>query len=169
MEQGYDTRNNIIYQDNESAIKMERNGRNSCTGNSRHVDIKFFWVRDRVDKKEVRIEYCPTTLMLADYFTKPLQGNVFRRFRDVIMGYKHINDLLLGPGFLLKERVEKLNNIVIKKSETNNKKGKITYADVVKTVSPKNVISESEMTMQDTGEIKVKFDGQMSPSKDSLN
>ena len=107
--------------------------------------------------------------MLADYFTKPLQGNVFRRFRDVIMGYKHINDLLLDPGFLLKERVEKLNNIVIKKSETNNKKGKITYADVVKTVSPKNVISESEMTMQDTGEIKVKFDGQMSPSKDSLN
>ena len=122
MEQGYDIRNNIIYQDNESAIKMERNGRNSCTGNSRHVDIKFFWVKDRVDKKEVRIEYCPTTLMLADYFTKPLQGNLFRRFRDVIMGYKHINDLLLDPGFLLKERVEKLNNIVIKKSETNNNK-----------------------------------------------
>ena len=42
MEQRYDIRNNIIYQDNESAIKMERNGRNSCTGNSRHVDIKFF-------------------------------------------------------------------------------------------------------------------------------
>ena len=39
------------------------------------------------------------------------------------MGYKHINDLLLDPGFLLKERVEKLNNIVIKKSETNNNKG----------------------------------------------
>ena len=86
-----------------------------------------------MDKKEVRIKYCPTTLMLADHFTIPLQGNVFRRLRDVIMGNKHINDLLLDPGFLLKERVEKLNNMVIKKSETNNKKGKITYADVVKT------------------------------------
>ena len=60
--------------------------------------------------------------MLANYFTKPLQENLFRRFRDVIMGYKHINDLLLDPGFLFKEHVEILNNIVIKKSETNNNK-----------------------------------------------
>ena len=55
--------------------------------------------------------------MLADYFTKPLQGNLFRRFRQVIMGYVHINDLLLDPDFLLKERVEKLHNIVIRKSK----------------------------------------------------
>ena len=115
MAQGYDIRNNYVYQDNESAMKMEVNGRNSCTGNSRHVDIKHFWVKDRVDKEEVEIKYCPKTLMLADYFTKPLQGNVFRRFRDVIMGYKYISDLLLDPSFLLKERVEKYNNIVIKK------------------------------------------------------
>ena len=40
-EQGYDVRNKLIYQDNESAIKMEVNGRNSCTGNSRHVDINI--------------------------------------------------------------------------------------------------------------------------------
>ena len=104
-----------IYQDNKSARKMEVNARNSCTGNSRHVNIKYFWAKDRVDKKEVEIKYYPTTLVLADYFTKPLQGNVFRRFRDVIMDCKHINDLLLDPSSLLKERVEKYNNIVIKK------------------------------------------------------
>ena len=63
--QGYDIRNNYIYQDNESAIKMEINGRNSCNGNSRHVDIKYFWVKDRVKKKEVEIKYCPTTLICA--------------------------------------------------------------------------------------------------------
>jgi hypothetical protein len=50
-EQGYDIRNNIIYQDNESAIKMEQNGPNSCTGNSRHIDIKYFWVKDRINGK----------------------------------------------------------------------------------------------------------------------
>ena len=111
---------------------MERNGRNLCTGNSRHIDIKYFWVKDKVDKKEVRIEYCPTTLMLADYFTKPLQGNLFRRFRQVIMGYVHINDLLLDPDFLLKERVEKLHNIVIRKSENNKNNRRVTYADMVK-------------------------------------
>ena len=128
-EQGYDIRNNYIYQDNESAAKLEINGRNSCTGNSRHIDIKFFWVKDRVDKKEVEIKYCPTTLMLADYFTKPLQGNVFRRFRDVIMGKVHINDLLLDPDFKIKERVEKVSKIVIRKSEPNNDHA--TYASIV--------------------------------------
>ena len=112
-------------------MKMEVNGRNSCTGNLRHVDIKYFWVKDRVDKKEVEIKYCPTTLMLADYYTKPLQGNVFRRFRDVIMGYTHINDLLSDPAFLLKERVEKYNNIVIKNARSDKRKNNVTYAEIV--------------------------------------
>ena len=31
--------------------------------------------------------------MIADFFTKPLQGAVFLRFRDVIMGYKHVDSL----------------------------------------------------------------------------
>ena len=58
-------------------------------------------MKDRVDKKEVQIKYCPTTLVLGDYFTKPLKGNVFKSVRDMIMRYKHINDLLLDPDFLL--------------------------------------------------------------------
>ena len=105
-EQGYDIDLNILFQDNESAVKMETNGRNSCTGNSRHVDIKYFWVKDRVDKKQVRVVYCPTRLMLADYFKKALQGALFRKFRNIIMGYVHIDDILSDPTYLLKERVE---------------------------------------------------------------
>ena len=38
--QGYPIKNNIVYQDNQSAIRMERNGRNSCTGNS--MAVLFF-------------------------------------------------------------------------------------------------------------------------------
>ena len=56
--QGYNIDLNILFQDNESAIKMEKNGRNSCTGNSRHIDIKYFWVKDMVDKKMIKVEYC---------------------------------------------------------------------------------------------------------------
>jgi hypothetical protein len=70
--------------------------------------------------------------MLADYFTKPLQGNVFRKFRSVIMGYTHINELLLDPDFLLKERVEKRANIVIKKYEAKNNNCSMMYAETVK-------------------------------------
>ena len=70
---------------------MEKNGQNSCTGNSRHIDIRYFFVKDRVEKGEMNIEYCPTGMMLADYFTKPLQGSLFNKFRDVIMGFAHIS------------------------------------------------------------------------------
>ncbi len=38
--QGYKLKKNLVHQDNESAIRIEKNGRNSCTGNSRHVDIR---------------------------------------------------------------------------------------------------------------------------------
>ena len=85
-EQGYDLSKNIVFQDNESAIKMLKNGRDSCTGRSRHIDIRHFFVKDRVDKREVDIEYCPTKLMIADYLTKPLQGKQFLLFRELIMG-----------------------------------------------------------------------------------
>ena len=106
--QGYYVASNVIYQDNQSAIRMERNGRNSCTGNSRHIHIRYFFVKDRVDKGEMSIGYCPTAQILADFFTKPLQGALFHKFRDVIMGYKHITSL--SPP-MSKERVENMIDI----------------------------------------------------------
>ena len=90
---GCKLKDKVLHQDNMGAIRMEKNGRNSCTGNSRHISIRYFFVKDRVDKKELRIEYCNTNDMVADYFTKPLQGKQFLRFRKVIMGWKHINTL----------------------------------------------------------------------------
>jgi hypothetical protein len=56
------------------------------------------------------IVYCPTGQMLADYFTKPLQGAFFRMFREVIMGWKHVDTLKEvikeESSSLPKERVE---------------------------------------------------------------
>mmetsp|Transcript_11440 Transcript_11440/g.14339 ORF Transcript_11440/g.14339 Transcript_11440/m.14339 type:complete len:209 (+) Transcript_11440:405-1031(+) len=104
--QGYLMRKNVLYQDNQSSIRMEKNGRNSCTGNSRHINIRYFFVKDRVDKGELIIEYCPTEKMLADFFTKPLQGRQFKLMRDIIMGHKPISILLPT----IKERVEKVSN-----------------------------------------------------------
>ena len=104
-EQGYNIKNNIIHQDNESTIRMLKNGCNSCTGNSRHINICYFFLKDRVEKGEIKVEYCPRLLMLADYFTKPLMGERFRELRRVIMGHKSIFDLnpkLLHP---IKEHV----------------------------------------------------------------
>jgi hypothetical protein len=73
--QGYIIDNNTLYQDNKSAILMEINRRNSCTGNSRQINIRYFWIKDKVNSGEIKVEYLPTHIMLADYFTKPLQGS----------------------------------------------------------------------------------------------
>lgn len=83
--QGYHVKDTIVYQDNQSAILLEKNGRASSGKRTRHINIRYFFVTDRVANGEVTIEYCPTKEMLADYFTKPLQGAQFRIFRDWIM------------------------------------------------------------------------------------
>ncbi len=86
--QGYNVKKKVIYQDNQSAIRMEKNGRNACTGNSRHVDIRYFFVHDRVRSGNLEVIYCPTDRMVADFFTKPLQGSIFRKFSNARMGYE---------------------------------------------------------------------------------
>ena len=83
----------MLYQDNQSTILMLKDCRNSCAGNSRHVHIRHLFVNDMVKKDEVKIEYCPTLQMLDDFFTKPLQGALFDKIRDVIMVYAHISSL----------------------------------------------------------------------------
>ena len=88
-EQGYPLKI-VLYQDNQSTIKMEKNGQNSCTGNSRHIKIRYFFIKDKVNSGEVEIEYCLTEQLLADYFTKALQGELFCCFRRVIMGWDHM-------------------------------------------------------------------------------
>ena len=45
--------------------------------------------------------------MIADYFTKTLQGKMFKNFHDLIMVYVHINDLLQAIELSAKESVEK--------------------------------------------------------------
>jgi hypothetical protein len=103
--QGYEMKNNTVYQDNMSTIKMLKNGRNLCTGNSRHINVIYYFVKDRINKGKFKVMYCPTKLVLADYFTKPLVGALFKEMRSVIMGHKPIDEM--NPVFLdkIKERV----------------------------------------------------------------
>jgi hypothetical protein len=83
--QGYPIKNNILFQDNKSAILLETNGRKSAGKQSRHLNIRLFFITDQVEKKNISIEYCPTEEMVADYMTKPLQGKQFHKFRQMIM------------------------------------------------------------------------------------
>ena len=53
---GYILHQRVLYQDNESVINMEKNVRNSCTGNSRHISIRYLFVTDRVNREEFSVE-----------------------------------------------------------------------------------------------------------------
>ena len=86
--QGYDIKARIILQDNESAIKLEKNGQKSVGQRSRHIKIRYFFITDQVEKGNVSVEYCPTDDMEGDYMTKPLQGAKFDKFRRSIMNLK---------------------------------------------------------------------------------
>jgi hypothetical protein len=72
-------------------MRFEKNGRRSAGPNSKHIDSRCFFVKDRIQLEGLDVQHCPTEQMLADFFTKPLQGSLFRKFRDVVMGDRHIN------------------------------------------------------------------------------
>ncbi len=90
--QSYQVNDNVVYQDNRSAILLERNGKASSSKRTKHINIRYFFVMDRVAKGEVCLEWCPTGDMVADFMTKPLQGANFKRFQDLIMGVAPTKD-----------------------------------------------------------------------------
>jgi hypothetical protein len=94
--QGYDVRDNVLFQDNKSSILLEKNGKASSSKRTKHINIRYFFITDRVSKEEVSVVWCPTGDMIADYATKSLQGALFRKFRDQIMGVVPAQDP--GPG-----------------------------------------------------------------------
>lgn len=85
MAQGYSMEECSVFQDNQSAMLLEINGKDSSSHRTRHMNIKYFFATDRIQAGELVIKYCPTEEMAADHFTKPLQGHLFRKFRSVIM------------------------------------------------------------------------------------
>ena len=76
--QGYGVYENILYQDNQSAILLEKNGKASSSKCTKHINIRYFFVTDRINNKEMSVEWCPTGHMIADYMTKPVQGTLFK-------------------------------------------------------------------------------------------
>jgi hypothetical protein len=102
---GYGVAQNISLQDNRGTMLMEylrgdhnqplmlgaeRNGKTSSGKRTRHVNIRYFFITDRVNMKEISIDWWPTKKptkkMVADFMTKPQEGSQFRELRDYIMG-----------------------------------------------------------------------------------
>ena len=96
--QGYKPKHTILYQDNESAIKLLKHGKKSSSRRTRHFDIRLFNMKDKLREEEIEIVYCPTNKMIADFFTKAIQGAQFRLLRRLVLGIAPISSLdLLTP------------------------------------------------------------------------
>ena len=85
-QQGYSLKKNVLFQDNKSAILLENKGKRSAGKRSRALNVRYFFLTDQDKKGNLSIEYCPTDKMWADFMTKPLQGEKFRKFWDEILG-----------------------------------------------------------------------------------
>ena len=78
--QGYEVGPAIIYQDNMSCMALMKRG-GPGSERSRHINIRHFWLSEKVSDKEVIIEHLGTERMFANVLTKPVQGMQFTRER----------------------------------------------------------------------------------------
>ena len=135
-EQGYHLDSSIFYQDNQSTIKLERNGLQSSGEKTRHIDIRYFFINDIIKCEHIDIHYYLTEKMIADFYTKPLQGTLFKTLRDHILG--------CGDFISSKERIEENNCL----DETKQPE-KATYASIVmRGINDKVQKSEQDKTVK---------------------
>jgi hypothetical protein len=78
-EQGYHLKT-LIKEDNRSTMLLMKNGRLSSGKRTKHLDIRYFYVKDLIDRGILSIEHCASEEMIADFFTKPIQGTRFQFF-----------------------------------------------------------------------------------------
>jgi len=75
--QGYDTGPAILYQDNLSCMALIKRG-GPCSERSRHINIRHFWLKERVDGQEVIVEHLRTDKMFANALSSELSLVVSR-------------------------------------------------------------------------------------------
>ena len=72
---------------------MEKNRKKSSTKNTKRINVRYYFIKDQVETGGVGIKHFPTEEILVDHFTKPLEGAVFRKFREEIMNVPHDLDI----------------------------------------------------------------------------
>ena len=72
-----------VFVDNNGAIKLASNPLSSAR--TKHIDVRFHFVRELVSSGIIAVEYVPTNEQRADILTKALVGPIFREHRDFLM------------------------------------------------------------------------------------
>ena len=53
-------------------------------GPAKHIDIKFHYIREQVERKAIQLEYCESKNMVADMLTKALLSSQFVKLREML-------------------------------------------------------------------------------------
>ena len=78
----FDTKTLTIFEDNQAAICLANNPK--AVRKTKHIDLKYHYVRNLVSDNIVSVSYCPTSEMVADIFTKAISGERFAKLRDML-------------------------------------------------------------------------------------
>ena len=84
LHQGHVLGPTTLMEDNKSTIDMIKAGK-PTSKRSRHINMRFYFVKQHVDSGEVYMVYCPTEDMLADMCTKAQVGYTFTSIRDRVI------------------------------------------------------------------------------------
>jgi hypothetical protein len=90
---GYNVEAGVLFQDNTSTINLINNGK-SNSQRSKHINVKYFYLKERIDLGELTVEHCPTKVMIADILTKPISGSLFIVLRDLLLNWTYSDTII---------------------------------------------------------------------------
>ena len=72
-----------------STMDLIYEGRAKATS-TKHIDRRYFYIKDLIDRYLLFVAYCRTDMMIADIFTKPLSGFYFERLCAKLMNFGNV-------------------------------------------------------------------------------
>ena len=74
-----------VYSDNQSCIELCKHD-SAHHSRSKHIDVRFHFVRDEIKGKTITVLYVPTHWMIADMMTKPVTALTIKRLVPYVWG-----------------------------------------------------------------------------------
>ena len=87
---GFQQKQVTVMVDNQGTIDFAKN--TQFSQRTKHIDIKYHFIRDHIENRTIKLEYIPTRENIADIFTKPLNKSQFLNLREK-MGIRSLKEI----------------------------------------------------------------------------